>query len=263
MLRFARKPLGVILACASVAVLASGCGVSHYNRLVRKRAARLRGEVKFKGLYQPTKIPDTPLSIRIPMIFSDSYTAESPHPDDGAQIRPDRLAPPFLPLPGMKLTYENTATAPDGSKQPFYCYLAAVTSQAGQAERYAGELLTRLKQTFPNAPDAWEVVDAESPTGFAVHWQKIRTSGPQPFLVKKDGQVAVQSLDGLFELWMHDAGDHVVFVGWRTPSAINEPSTGELPSEGGTVLPPSDPKPDMDKWPQLTAGTLTKESDAE
>jgi hypothetical protein len=244
------------VACA-LAVLFAGCGTSDYNALVRKQVARLRGEVKFRSLYGPTTLPGTPVSVRVPMIFSESYAPDSPHPVDGQRIRPDRVQPPFLPLPGLKLCYENTAANPEDVKLPFYCYLAAVPAQPGQADKYASDFQARLKKAFPDAPDAWEAVDAESPTGFAVHWRKIRTQGNQPFLVKQGNMLTTKVEPGIFELWLHDAGEYVVLVGWRAPVSINQPAPDDVKMEAGIILPPDNPKPDMDKYPQLTAGTLT------
>ena len=67
----------------------------------------------------------------------------------------------------------------------------------------AGQLQAQLNRAFPAAPDpmnkdaaqpadpppappAWQTVDAEAPTGYSVHWRKIRYDGQQPFLVKAD-----------------------------------------------------------------------------
>ncbi len=247
----------VVLVCG-VLVAAAGCGTSDYNSLMKRGIAGLRGEVKFKGLYGESEIPGSPFSVRIPMIFTNSYREDSAHDDDGERIKADRVQPPFLPLRGLKLCYESTAKDDAGQKLPYYCYIAVMPSQPGDADRVAGEIEAKLKQQFPGGEIAWEPIDADAPSGLAVHWRKIRATGAQPFLVKVGGQVQTQELPGIFELWMHDADDQLVLIGWRSPESINVPFTEEIQVVAGIPVPPSNVKPDLDKWPVLTAGSLTK-----
>jgi hypothetical protein len=243
---------------------------------MNRRLAALRGEAKFRHLYAPTRLPDTSISLRIPMVFGKSYQADSAHEDDGAKINPERLQPPFLKLPGFKLCYEGVNKSPQG-QFPFYCYLAAVPSRQGDIDTLAGQLQAQLNRAFPAAPDPmnkdaaeaaaaaqapprWETVDAEAPTGYSVHWRKIRFQGSQPFLVKTD-KVAPQSLPGKFELWLHDAGDYIVLIAWRAPDQAIGPSSasaGDASSmERMLSGPPDDAKLDIESMPTATAGTLT------
>jgi hypothetical protein len=268
--------LGALVGCVLVTLFSSGCGTSQYNALMNRRLAALRGEAKFRHLYAPTRLPDTPISIRIPMVFGKSYQANSAHDDDGAAINPARLQPPFLKLPGFKLCYEGVHKA--GAEQfPFYCYLAAVPTRQGEIDILAGQLQAQLNRAFPSKADpmnkdaaqagaapqtapAWETVDAEAPTGFSVHWRKIRFDGSQPFLVKTD-KVAPQTLPGKLELWLHDAGDYIVLVAWRAPDQAIGPSaaaTGDATSVKRALSgPPDDAKLDLDSMPTATAGTIT------
>lgn len=263
MVKFSR---GALLACAALTVLLAGCGVSQYNALANRRVGALRGEVRFRGLYAPSQVPGTPFSIRVPIVFSGSYQENSSHKDDGAVISPDRLQPPFLKLPGFKLCFEGTNTS-GTTRLPFYCYVAARPAQPGDADKLAGQLQAQLKKTFPDTPDEWQVVDAESPTGVAVHWRKIRVEGEQPFMVKEADQVKSQSLPGVFELWIHDADNYVAMIAWRTPKSIEgapaAAPTGDAPASDANPLvnllegPPKDAKLDMTELPAATAGTLT------
>jgi hypothetical protein len=98
--------LCVALVLLTVAV--AGCGSSEYSRLVSKRLGQLRGETKFRSLFASSKLSGTPIQIRVPMLFRDSYVEDSSHSQDGAKIDPDRVQPPFLKLPGFKICYEGT-----------------------------------------------------------------------------------------------------------------------------------------------------------
>lgn len=243
--RFAAPALALFLASA-------GCGTRHYNDLMGQRLTELRASVKFQGLYAPTALPGTPFTIRVPLEFERSYDEKSSHSDDGAVIKPDRLQPPFLKLPGLKYCYEGLSKK--GNDQfPFYCYLAAIPARPGDADRLADQLRAQLKRTFPDTPDTWEPKDPDTPDGLNIHWRMIRVEGEQPFYVKSGGQAAPQNLPGIFELWMHDADDFIVLVGWRTPKAIEGPSP--TPFNDPFDRPPN-VQPDLSVMPFKTAGTL-------
>jgi hypothetical protein len=253
-----RWPARIAWACFFA--LLAGCGTADYERLLTKRLNDLRSAEPFRTLFGPTELPDTPMKIRVPMAFKTSYMENSPHPEDGAKISPDRAQPPFLPLPGFKLCYEGHVPSAEG-QPPFYCYLAAVPAKAGDAAKMAADLQAALKAKFKDVPDAWETVDANTPENKALAWRKIRVTGEQPFRVKDAGKVVSKNLPGVFELWMHDAGDYIVLVGWRAPTAIEGP-TGPPPAPamsptGVMVQSVQEAKPDFSTMPALTAGTLT------
>jgi hypothetical protein len=197
-------------------------------------------------------LPGTPFSIRVPLEFEHSYQESSAHEDDGATINPDRLQPPFLKLPGFKLCYEGISKT-GANELPFYCYLAAVPAQPGDAAKLAGQLQTQLKARFPDATGDWQSNDAPTPDGYNVHWRKIRVEGDQPFLVKTGDQVAPQNLPGVFELWVHDADNYVLLVGWRSPKSIDAPSETTITSPFDR---PANAKPDLTTMPEKSAGTL-------
>lgn len=249
---------GVWFICAALLLLQVGCGMGEYNRLMKRNLGAMRSESKFRNLYAPTQLPGTPISIRVPRIYSQSYQADSAHNDDGPAINPDRLQPPFLRLPGFKLCYEGSVLS-GADKLPHYCYLAAVPSQPGDADKLANQLQAQLNETFPEATVSWEPVDAPTPSGFSVHWRKLRLEGEQPFLVKTGDLLAPKTLPGIFELWIHDAGQYVVLVAWRTPKSIEGPSPVAAPS-GDVFNAPTDGKPDLNQFPTLTAGSVSVEA---
>lgn len=252
-------PIGGPLAAVLLASMLLGCGSSEYNRMVSKRVADLRGEQKFRSLFAPTQLGDTPVRIRLPMIFPESYKEDSKHKKDGGKIAEDRVQPPFLKLPGFKLCYEAFGNDQTPAKQyPFYCYLAAVPGTAADAENLAKELQATLKQTFKDTPDAWEGVDVEAPSGNAVQWKKIRVEGEQSFRYDVQNKTAPRTLPGIFELWMCEKSGYIVLVGWRVPTAIQGPNTAPIPTSLQMMLttPKGNLKLDMATMPALTAGTI-------
>lgn len=256
-LRAARLMLAV---CGVILASATGCGTSAYNSQVDRAFATLRNEAKFQGLYAPTQIPETQFSVRVPVIFTQSFTPQSAHPDDGDTINKKRMQPPFLPSDDIRLTYEGMTPGADGSNLPYYCYLAVVDAKPGDADKLADAVMSGLKQLMPDSKEKWESVDADTPEGKAIPWRKLRLTADQPFFVKVDGKVETKNLPGIFELWLHDAGEHLVIIGWRTPSSIEGPQTGEFSLVGGIAVPTPNAKPDFTKWPVLTAGTLTTDA---
>ena len=255
-------PFGGPLAAICLASMLLGCGYSEYNRMVSKRVANLRGEQKFRTLFAPTQLGDTPVQIRLPMVFQESYVEGSKHKEDGAKIAEDRLQPPFLKLPGFKICYEGRAYDQTPVKTyPYYCYLAAVPSKPGDAENLAKELQSQLKETFKDTPDQWEGVDVDSPSGNAVQWKKLRVEGEQSFRFKQPSakQATPSNLPGIFEIWLCDKGDYNVIVAWRVPTALQGPSEVPIPTSLQSMLTgvKGNMKLDLGTLPVLTAGTIT------
>jgi hypothetical protein len=254
--------LGFGLLGASFLALLAGCGVSEYKKLLGARQDILRTSAPFRILFLPTQLPGTPLKIRVPMIFKQSYTEDSKHSEDGAKIKPDRLQPPFLQLPGFKFCYEGHATDPNVGRLPYYCYVAAIPSKPGDAEKLEAELQGKLKSKLKETPDAWEPVDAYSPNGKGTPWKKIRVVAEQPFYTFQLGQPPqAKPMPGIFELWVRDTGEYIVLVGWRTPSGVEGPPAAPSATPAAANQPAPEGKPDLSATPTsmpiLTAGTLT------
>lgn len=250
------------LAMSCFVAALCGCGTSEYNRLATQRLGSARGEAKFRSLFGPTTLEHTPIKIRVPMVFRTSYREDSAHPIDGEIIDPDRLQPPFLRLPGFKICYEGFCTDPGVGRLPYYCYLAAVPGKPGDAEDLATELQAKLKEKFKDAPDEWDVVDAESPDGKAIQWKKLRVQGDQSFRFLKDQKLS-HELPGIFEIWICEKSDYTVMVAWRAPVSIQGPATGPAPTSLIDLLAaPRDVKLDLSLLPGLTAGTISVDDTA-
>ena len=174
-------------------------------------------------------MPDTPIKIRVPIAFRESYTEESGHRSDKGRIKPDRFQPPFLTLPDLKICYEGHTDDPGGAgKLPFYCYLAYVPG--GDATKISEDLQAKLKETFKDTPDEWQKVDARTPADTAVSWRMMRVTGDQQFYVGNPSEA--KTLPGIFELWIHETGEGVVIVAWRTPVVDRRSGAGPHRSGG-------------------------------
>ncbi|MEX2112240.1 MAG: hypothetical protein WD845_03595 [Pirellulales bacterium] len=249
----------VLAATLSVTVgLASlpGCGGSAYESLTNRRLDQLRASAPFRVLWGSSQIGESPVKIRVPMAYKTSYTPLSGHPDDGGRIKPDRFQPPFIELPGLQMCYEEFAGAPDGSRLPFYCYLAVIPN--GNAQTQMKQLQEELKAKFPDTPDTWSHVDAKTPTDKAVPWTMIRVEGEQPFYPKNEKEPKV--MPGILELWVHDAGSSVVLIGWRTPTSIDAKGAAAAgPGTNPFAQLTTQNNPDFSTMPALSAGTLQVE----
>ena len=255
---------GLILAAVLVSA-SSGCGGREYDALLGKRLDQLRAGAPFRGLFGPTQVPDSPVKIRVPLIFKTSYVEGSKHPDDGGPIKPDRLQPPFLQLPGFKMCFESTATANSGEKLPFYCYLATLPAKDGDAAKLCTELQEKLAATFKDAPTEWDTIDAQTPEDKAIPWKRLRVVGEQPFYATSaNNEKVTAKVPGVFEIWVHDAHSQIVIVAWRAPESIDTPggATPAKVSSGGLTImqAPANAKPDLKVMPPLTAGTLVIEA---
>lgn len=251
---------GVLAGCVvSICVCITGCGTGTYDAVVDRGVAAIRADAKFRGMFAPVQIPEVPYTVRVPVIFPNSYTPTSSHPDDGPKILPQRMQPPFMAAEeNIKLMFEGTVKE-GSSTLPFYVYLGASAVKPGEVDKFAAEIEKGVKTIVPadQAP-SWEPVDADTPSGKAIHWRKMRLMIDQPFLVKLDGddKPAAQNMPGILELWLHDAGEHAVMIAWRAPKQIEGPQQREFDSVGGMTVPVPNVKPDLSKWPVLTAGTL-------
>jgi hypothetical protein len=252
--------VGWLAAVALITTLA-GCGTSDYDTQLRTRLDELRAGAPFRVLFAPTSIPDTPIKIRVPQLFPKSYTAASPHPDDGPKIRADRLNPPFMELPGLRICYEGKGVDPDRGKLPYYCYICVVASKPGDAEKMAADLLAKLKETFKEAP-AWENVDVRTPTDKGMQWLKLRVSSEQPFPINRGANGPKSAnFPGIFELWLYDAQQYIVLVGWRTPESVQgATTTAEVKTAADLFRRASADKIDLSSLPALTAGSLVIET---
>ena len=219
----------------------TGCGTGAYEALMQKRLAEIQTAAPFTQLFGAGALPETPVKVRVPQVFKNSFAQDSPHPDDGEKIDPRRFEPPFLSLPGIRLCYEQTAVAPTGEQTPYYCYLAAFQANPGAVAGVAADIQTTLNNEFPNSPAVWQDVVVKTAAGGDLTWRKIRVTGEMPVDIHTgDGNpdnVEFKKLPGAFELWIYEVKNWVVLIGWREVDAVADKSNlaALAPLTAGTV----------------------------
>jgi hypothetical protein len=230
-----RLPSLVLLVC-----VLSGCGTGGYDEGMQQQLGAARQQAPFLKLYKDgSPIEGTNRTIRLPAIFKLAYQEGSAHPRDAGPIDARRLQPPFLALPGLRVCYESTVQ--EGTElYPYYCYIAAEPMKPEDRNAFENELLTKLKQTFPEA--AWESIDVRTPAGATISWKKVSVKGEQTFMGGGVPSIPVK-YPGTFELWLHEGDAGVIMIGWRCPDALAA-------------------KIELDKLAEATAGTLGTKPDA-
>lgn len=205
-----------------------GCGAAEYEERMlssakdiqtrQDRATRLN-----ENLHGSAAIGDAAVEMRVPKVFEASFTPDSPHPADGAKINAQRLQPPFLNLPGLKLTYEAHADGGDEKTYPYYCYLAAVQGTSGDAGKLAEQLAGALRMGLPGG-GGWETVDCPTPDGGTLPCRRIRATGKQLFdaTAPGSGRARFTQQDGKFDLYLHEGNGWITLVAFRVPAPLDE-----------------------------------------
>lgn len=194
----------------------SGCGRGAYESRLEGNLGYLRAAALFSDVHDAaTTLPGTPVTVRLPKFVNNEAKAYAEQAGDGGD--PLRVQPPFMKLPGLRVTYEIPNGDPaTGQRVLDYCYLGAVP--AGEAavggkplEAFVAESLTAA---FPNSPTppAWSDVSCPNPNGVARTWQMIGASGGQTFPFPSG---APGEAPGAFRLYTAEIEGWRVIIGWR------------------------------------------------
>lgn len=200
----------------------AGCGTSQYETLLAKEIKEIRAGAPWARFWSYSTLPNTPVKVRIPEIFTNSYQLNSPHVSDGDRINANRAQPPFLKLPGFRLVFEDFYS--EGStRAPYYCYLAADKATPQQVQALSADLLKKLLAAFP-LPDAkeykWDDVDCKTPEGGTMTWKRVTVTGEQAFDIDAGPSGGIQSrnMQATFDLWLYEGQGYYVLIGWRINS---------------------------------------------
>lgn len=217
----------------SVSLSGSGCSTQQYEQQMAASLVAHERANRFSKLYAAAlQLPGTPVSLRVPEVFKVAFTPESKDPVQLQEtVRPERVQPPFIELPGFIMCYEKHEFGPEGNF-PFYCYLAAT---ANPDKASADALRDRLAAAFPDATVAWEDFAAETPDGGRIAWKRLVVQGVQPFF--QGGTNNPVEKPGIFLLYRYEGGGYEVLVGWRCPDSIKDRAAVEQLAElvAGTI----------------------------
>jgi hypothetical protein len=221
-----RTVLAVSVVVATLA--AGGCGTSEYERRVKEGRELLQVGMIFSAIAPtPSEIPGTPILLRLPTFInasSKAFTEDSADPRGQGKVDPNRVQPPFLKLPGLRVCYEMTGIEEaTGEPRYFYCYLAVapVDQPGADGKPFEESVQAQLAAKFSAQPQ-WEEVKCPIQSGKTVDWKRITVKGPQPFL-NATGAPGSPDLPGTFELYSKDVDGQRVIIGWRFPNSIKEP----------------------------------------
>jgi hypothetical protein len=219
------RPWAVSLALAAASTLAAmGCGTSAYEARVEEGMKLLRVAQMFSVIAPtPSEIPGTTIGLRLPKFIDASakaYNSTSADPSMQGVVKPERLYPPFLKLPGLVVTYEMQTTVPElNGEVPYYCYLATVPAADAVVDGKPLDdwIQAQLATTFGGNPQ-WEIVKCPQQSGQTVDWNRISVTGPQAFL---DRGSEPKTHPGVFDLYSKDIEGTRVLIGWRFPQKVN------------------------------------------
>jgi hypothetical protein len=224
------------LCCFLFLFALTGCGTSEYERRLNTGASKAQAESKWNNLYGPQDLADTPVSVRLPKMFTDSPLVVGV-PVGGKPVDDRRVKPMLFDFPGLKLTYETLVEDPQAGKLPCYCHVGAVAGAAGQL---SAAVLADLQNKGPfDQQPTWSDFQAETSDGKTIACKKLRVTGQQDFYtLNKAGQEQYQQLPGLLEVYVHEEAGQQVLIAWRMPVSIE-----------GTVA--------LAKWAPVVAGSVS------
>lgn len=177
------------------------------------------------------------VKLRLPT-YIDGSAKQLPPADPRAQ-------PPFVKLPGLSTTYERAIDDASGQFLPVYIYFAALSKAEMKADALQAALAQQVSAAVPGA--AWSDAALPTPNGTTNTFKRLRAEGPQDFVNLQTNAVVKQ--DGRLDLYLIDAGGHLVLIGWRAPKGQGE--KWQFPASDaamGTVVidqaaPPADGQP--------------------
>jgi hypothetical protein len=175
--------------------------------------------MNFNELYAPQPLPGTTVAVRVPVLFKDSPLVEGVAGKDGKPVDSRRIKPGLIEVPWLKFTYEGFIDNPDGTKTPFYCYVAAVNKAA------AGNLEADWKRQLASKGPAgeWSDFQSQTPEGQAVAWRMLQFNGPQEFCtIAQNGQEQYSQVPGTFDIYLHEEAGNYVLIAWRVPASIQQ-----------------------------------------
>lgn len=218
-----------MLATAVVAagLLCQGCGRGEYERRMEEYLNSLGagGTVKLFDPFTLNEIQGKQIRVQVPLAFKDApYTPDSPVTEARKKI-------PFVDLSGHERTYEGFVVAEDGSKTPYYCYLAATDLSRGSRsqERILGQMKRALTTFSESATTDGQKFFAKA-DGSQSEWSYWRASGPMDFIkLTQDGQEEKVRAEGTLEVFGQIHDNMLLLVAWRYPRSLADFQSEDFP----------------------------------
>ena len=130
----------------------------------------------------------------------------------------DLKGPAGLAIPGLSYAIERQLDDQNGQWLPAYVYFAAIPKADMKADALQAALVQVAATLVPGA--AWSDVQVATPDGKPLALKRLQASGPQPFMDQQ--KKAAAKVDGRFDLYYVDGGNHHVLIAWRAPKGQGE-----------------------------------------
>ena len=194
-----------------------GCGTGEYSRRMQAYiGGQGNDEVKLFDAFTLKEIQGKEIRVRIPLAFKDRpFTPDS-------DVDEARKKIPFANLAGHERTYEGFVEETNGTKTPYYCYLAArdVSRESSVENRILKPLGSALRNLSSDVKLGEQYI-FKRPDGTPSEWRLWRVAGPMDFVqLTPDGQENKVRAEGVLEVYALNRDSILVFVAWRYPNSL-------------------------------------------
>jgi len=219
---------GLALVCAATLL---GCGRSEYERRLNATVQVLRtGGAKFP-------VPGTPLQLSMPRPNNDPFTLyieSSAEPGTNEPVKPERLQPPFVKLPGFRCCFEMKRPDDGGGQLTYYCYMAATPAgELGSDGKPMEESIGAQAAAALNAQAVTDTVSCPAADGTSATWQRVTVTAPQSFLGVAGAPPV--TIPAVFQLYGHEIDGWRLIIVWRVPEKISKEILDMVPGMAGSV----------------------------
>ncbi len=221
----ARRKLLFLGGMCCALMPAAGCGTSAYMDRLSKGLEIMQTAAMFNVLAPaPVEIAGTPLTVKLPTYVDNTakaFNEQSAEPNGQGAVKPERLQPPFLKLPGLKMCYEMPGRAADGSfDSPYYLYIAAVPAgePAPDGKPIEDSVQAQLAAAFNSQPQ-WQEANCPVQNGPMVPWRRITVTGQQKFLEMNGLD---KTMPAIFELYTREVDGWRLMLAWRYPDKLQQ-----------------------------------------
>jgi hypothetical protein len=146
------------------------------------------------------------VKLRIPKFFDNNSKSISAADLKGSAA---------VAIPGLSYAIERQLDDQVGQWLPAYVYFAAIPKADMKADALQAALAQVAATLVPGA--AWSDVQVATPDGKQLTLKRLQASGQQPFMDQQ--KKAAAKVDGRFDLYYVDGGNHHVLIAWRAPKA--------------------------------------------
>lgn len=218
---------------ASGLVVVCGCGKAEYERRVFANSGGPNAEI----LGPAVQIPGTQIMVQLPRTINENakaYVEGAQEPNGVDIVKPERLNPPFMKIPGLRICYEvQIEDQLSRTKLPIYWYLGVLTSQDPPLPD--GKTIDQYAVDAIAAAGKGQATTEPLAVGNTT-WSKLTFTGQQVFI---DLEGKSFDTEGTFQMLSTDLNGTRVVIAYRVPGLFFKLSKAAdvLPLVAGSVKP--------------------------